>query len=82
MNQLSSLYIGNGEKEERLYTAIEDFLARGGKALIILDYNRGQRGKLSSRAFLSEIKQKYPGNLKLKVSSKHYTIKIGILTPI
>ena len=33
---LSSLYIGNGDKEAKLYNAIEDFLSRGGKALIIL----------------------------------------------
>ena len=52
----------------RLYQSIEDFCARGGEALVIVDYNRGQRSKLSSRKFLSEIKHKYPGQLRLKVS--------------
>ena len=51
----------------RLYQSIEDFCARGGEALVIVDYNRGQRSKLSSRKFLSEIKLKYPGQLRLKV---------------
>ena len=65
---LSSLYIGNGEKEARLYNAIEDFLSRGGDALIILDFNRGQRGKISSKTILQSIQQKYPDRLTLKVS--------------
>ena len=41
---LSSLYIGGDEMALRLYQTIDDFCARGGEALIILDYNRGQRG--------------------------------------
>ena len=65
---LSSLYIGNGDKEARLYNAIEDFLSRGGKALIILDFNRGQRGKISSKTILQSIQTKYPSSLTLKVS--------------
>ena len=65
---LSSLYIGNGDKEARLYNAIEDFLSRGGKALIILDFNRGQRGKISSKTTLQSIQTKYPASLTLKVS--------------
>ena len=65
---LSSLYIGNGDKEARLYNAIEDFLSRGGKALIILDFNRGQRGKISSKTILQSIQSKYPESLTLKVS--------------
>ena len=65
---LSSLYIGNGDKETRLYNAIEDFLSRGGKALIILDFNRGQRGKISSKTILQSIQSKYPESLTLKVS--------------
>jgi len=63
---LSSLYIGNGDKEARLYNAIEDFLSRGGKALIILDFNRGQRGKISSKTTLQSIQTKYPASLTLK----------------
>jgi len=63
---LSSLYIGGDEMALQLYQTIEDFCARGGEALIILDYNRGQRGASSSRKFLSEIRQKYPGKLRLK----------------
>ena len=44
---LSSLYIGGDEMAVRLYQTIEEFCARGGEALIILDYNRGQRGARS-----------------------------------
>lgn len=68
---LSSLYIGNGDKEARLYNAIEDFLSRGGEALIILDFNRGQRGKISSKTILQSIQSKYPESLTLKVSFCH-----------
>ena len=65
---LTSLYIGNGEKESKLYDEIDKFLERGGNATIILDYNRGQRGKKSSIENLRQSMLKYPETLKVYVS--------------
>ena len=61
---LSSLYIGNDEMAARLYQSISHFCARGGQALIIVDFNRGQRGAQSSRKLLGEIQAKYPRQLR------------------
>jgi len=65
---LTSLYIGNGEKEKKIYHEIESFAARGGHVTIIIDWNRGQRGRRNSSLHrLWDIKDKYPQNFILKL---------------
>ena len=69
---LTSLYIGNGEKEKKIYHEIESFAARGGHVTIIIDWNRGQRGRRNSSLHrLWDIKDKYPQNFILKVVFFH-----------
>ena len=65
---ITSLYIGNGQKETVLYEEIGNFLSRGGTATIIVDWNRGQRGKKNSTiGKLRKFVELYPDTFKLKV---------------
>ena len=67
---LTSLYIGNGEKESTLYKELELFLDRGGRATVVVDWNRGQRGgKRSTFSLLKQILKKHPDALSVKVST-------------
>lgn len=63
---ITSLYIGIGEKEERLYSELESFLARGGHATVIVDHGRGLRGeRKSTYARCLQIYKKYHHNMIL-----------------
>jgi len=63
---ITSLYIGNGELEEKLYREIESFLERGGSATIIVDHGRGLRGeKKSTYARCLKMYKQYHHNLTL-----------------
>jgi CDP-diacylglycerol--glycerol-3-phosphate 3-phosphatidyltransferase len=65
---ITSLYIGNGELEEKLYREIESFLERGGSATIIVDHGRGLRGeKKSTYARCLKMYKQYHHNLTLGV---------------
>jgi len=81
---LTSLYIGNGEMENQIYQEIEHFIERGGKATIIIDWNRGQRGKKKStlsrlKSILAKYGDSHPESLKFyvrKIKKKmNYTLK-------
>ena len=65
---ITSLYIGNGELEEKLYNEIERFLERGGSATIIVDHGRGLRGdKKSTYARCLKMYKQFHHNLTLGV---------------
>ncbi|GLH04730.1 CDP-diacylglycerol--glycerol-3-phosphate 3-phosphatidyltransferase, partial [Gryllus bimaculatus] len=59
---LASLYLGSGTLEQDLVNTLCDNLSRSKGLLltVLLDYNRGSRGPVSSRQILHPLVQKFP----------------------
>ncbi|XP_022313163.2 CDP-diacylglycerol--glycerol-3-phosphate 3-phosphatidyltransferase, mitochondrial-like isoform X1 [Crassostrea virginica] len=72
---IASLYLGTGQLEKELVSAIEHACQRAKKAgnkdfevHILLDYNRGSRGgEVSSRTMLTPLLERYPGMVQVNL---------------